>query len=405
MKYGYKLTARSKKDYSTRTFGKVHPLEFPYEYSVRSPFPIPDQNAEGLFNGCTAYSVCGIAEAQDGIEYDDKKQYEAALKRAELPAGSPMSLNDAFDIPIHIGLWEKGKDVDPAVHKKPAYFFVEGDYDHFDNIRQTLMQNKDDKRACGVGHTWYDEFRRVGSDGILPDNPTLALGGHSVIIDGWKIINGQPYLTVESHQGPNYGDHGYVYYSRALTNKLFAQWGASAATIKDAPDGEIMKIQLNWIQQLIEKLIIIVKNLMAKQVIQPTKIEVKDEDTPVVVPIKTSRIREWAEAVAAVENVRPALNNPCALKLTTLTQEWGCEEGSGALDGGTLCYFSTREKGLQAGCNLLELGAQDKLKDYHDARTLRLFTREYANVKTDEYATAVAKRLGVDVDINISTFL
>jgi len=55
--------------------------------------------------------------------------------------------------------------------------------------------------------------------------------------------------------------------------------------------------------------------------------------------------------------------------------------------------------------NFLALGADDELKAFHQARTLVAFTNVYAGNPPAEYPQAVARALGVSVDIDVSNLL
>lgn len=121
-------------------------------------------------------------------------------------------------------------------------------------------------------------------------------------------------------------------------------------------------------------------------------------------------IPRWAKAVQKAEGWAPNLpsyrnNNPGNLKYSTLTKSLGAVPGSPAADDGSFARFATYDQGFDALCEFLLLGAQDKLRDFHQARTVRLFSRVYGNPPNDGYGLAIAKDLGVPVDTPISSFL
>lgn len=137
---------------------------------------------------------------------------------------------------------------------------------------------------------------------------------------------------------------------------------------------------------------------------------VDEMTTPEVIKPKVSRIPDWARAVQFEEGWWPnsvsfRSNNPGNLKFSGLTESFGATRGIPAGDGGYFCKFSTYEKGFTALCEFLTLGAKDQLKAYHQARTLRLFTRVYAHPPTDGYSERIAQKLGVSPDINIKELL
>lgn len=129
-----------------------------------------------------------------------------------------------------------------------------------------------------------------------------------------------------------------------------------------------------------------------------------------VQPAHVSRIADWARAIQkaegwAVNSVSYTHNNPGNLKFTTLTKSWGAILGTNATDGGHFCKFQTYDQGFQALCNFLTLGAEDQLLAFHSARTLKKFTKVYAQPPNDNYANGIAAALNEKVDENIAIFL
>ena len=137
------------------------------------------------------------------------------------------------------------------------------------------------------------------------------------------------------------------------------------------------------------------------------KIEIKDmTPEPVKIPIKPSLIPKWAEAIQKEEGYysgsRSFRNkNPGNLRFSPLTKELGAM----GKDKDNFCIFSSYEAGFKALCQFLTLAAQNQLRPYRDARTLRKFTKIYAQPTSDAYANNVAKKLGVPVDIDIGKLL
>ena len=118
-----------------------------------------------------------------------------------------------------------------------------------------------------------------------------------------------------------------------------------------------------------------------------------------------SRIHLWALAISVQEGAKKGLNNPGNLKVSTLTKSWGAIDGFQAEDGGWIAQFPTLEAGETALEDFLTLGAEDELLAFHEARTLLAFSNVYAGNPPAEYPQAVARALGVSVDIDVSELL
>lgn len=152
------------------------------------------------------------------------------------------------------------------------------------------------------------------------------------------------------------------------------------------------------------------KRFTASEMATPTAPTLPPSPSPVTPP-HVSRIRPWALAIQAQEGGRPndlnmRLNNPGNLKYSAYTASLGGKPGAEATDGGRFCTFDTYEKGLQALQDVLTDAASDKLRDYHQSRSLEAFTMKYANVPaTHPYARQVAAALGVPVTIDIKELL
>ncbi len=132
-----------------------------------------------------------------------------------------------------------------------------------------------------------------------------------------------------------------------------------------------------------------------------------DQNKPVVPPAAkpASRIHLWSLAVAVQEGAKKGLNNPGNLKVSTLTKSWGATNGFQATDGGWIAAFPTIETGETALENFLTLGAENELLAFHEARTLLAFSNVYAGNPPAEYPQAIARALGVSVEIDVSELL
>ncbi len=74
-----------------------------------------------------------------------------------------------------------------------------------------------------IGFTVYSSFESdaTASTGMMtmPTTSESVLGGHCVLVVGYKLINGQPYWICRNSWGTGWGDQGYFYMPQAyLTN-------------------------------------------------------------------------------------------------------------------------------------------------------------------------------------------
>ena len=206
-----------------------------------------------------------------------------------------------------------------------------------------------------------------------------------VVLDSYAEADGTPFLkTLDSLYDFNIAK---VYYLTSVQMKL-----------------SILSQILNLIGKLLQIDALIIKQRTATPIIPP------DQDlpppAPPVIPLH-SKIRRWALAVQGQEGFytgsRSFKNrNPGNLKFTAFTQSLGAT----GKDADNFCIFPTYDAGFEALCGFLTLAAQDKLKDYHQARTLQSFTQIYANPPPDHpYAENVANDLNCTVFTRIETFL
>lgn len=215
--------------------GSFKPPAFPEEYNTDPKLWCPDQSAyEPIFQnppqpfGCTNYSQAEISADIDGV-----------LK-------NPLTLDNVTHANAN-----GGKDIRQSLLAARGlgwitwFFKVEPHrpLDAFDSIRYAMLCGGTEKRSVTIGTPWYEEFEggirnQDGTytlqelvDPILPAPyfvDPMTIPWHNHVIVGWKTINGSPYLVSKSWQGELYGDKGYVYFSRSLTNSLMAIPGTCA---------------------------------------------------------------------------------------------------------------------------------------------------------------------------------
>lgn len=259
MKNGLKPIKRDVRDLSFhRNFGGVAPTQFPDEFSVDAGLTMPDQNADALFEACTAYAQLDLCTDQDNKIYNTYRDlYEKTLTLENAPFGQGCDMRDSLKCLI-------------VYYGRGAYYAVESSkFDWFDSIRSVMLTNfqtNNIKCAVSCGTPWFPEWdiQHVNSTGIIPTiftGDTDTLSWHNWAIKGWKTISGTPYLLAKTWQGRGYADAGWSYYPRETINAVMKIKGTGAFTVapKTAQNVEtvkktIMEFIINFMTQLYAKL-------------------------------------------------------------------------------------------------------------------------------------------------------
>lgn len=396
----YKRQLNSTKQYDHfRTLGAMPLPQFPATLlAPRGP------QLNQTKNDCTAESAVGERFGFTQKEYDHEAYWQDELKWLKVPdAPDGVDLETKMMVGVRVGFVIPGSadHVDPA----KAYFWVKkvSSYDWFDSMRLAMFQlNQKYGLAIPVtiGVNWYSEWDNT-PNGVLGMDAKTLLGGHDTELAGFEtfVEDSKDYIVNYGTWGSGCGDNGIFRIPRDVFNKFFVGFGA----MYWSDDATLVPAKMNFIVALCQNVIILLKRLIAMKSGYPPPVTPSVQPAPV--PSQPSRIDAWAKAIMPQEGAKPELNNPGNLKFTTLTASWGGEKGFAAKDGGSICKFATPEQGFTALCNFLTLAAQDELLAFHNARTLRLFTKIYAAPPNDNYAKAVAYALKVDVDYPISKLL
>lgn len=127
-----------------------------------------------------------------------------------------------------------------------------------------------------------------------------------------------------------------------------------------------------------------------------------------------SKIQIWAKAIQKEEGWKQGSRsfknqNPGNVKKSAYTVTLGSavNEVIGkavATDKDGFLVFDSYESGFKALCQFLEAAAKNLLKPYHD-KTLKEFTKIYAQPPNDNYCNNVAKALNVSVETPIKNLL
>lgn len=266
MKSGIRPLKKDHRDYSLhRTFGGLTPVFTECNFDVG--LTNPDQDADGLFYGCTGYTQSDIAGDEDKRMYFPKFTYDRTLIMEGITPSSPNYEKVGCDIrtslksTIVYGLQAVGETASEALnHRRGAYYNVDliQGIDYFDSIRMGLQNNQ---RSISMATPWFSSFATPQNGIVRAPNSydTTFASWHNWKVSGWKLINGVPYLIAKSWQGPAYGDKGFCYFSRDIINSLMTINGTGAFTLAPFTGDNVQTVVLTLWQTVLSYLRMILK--------------------------------------------------------------------------------------------------------------------------------------------------
>lgn len=242
-----------------RTFGATVPPIFPESFNIDNGFGFPDQNADGLFEGCTGYSQSEICMDEDKQKYLPSYTYDKTLFMEGQERGQPCNFRDSLKSLILWGPSTDGTDYSASKNRRGAYYMLEKNsgLDWFDTFRQTLLVNVSGPRSISVASPWFSQWSgsNVGPEGVLITLSDYSWQfGHNWKNPGWETVGAVPYVLGKTWQGPNYGHQGWARFSRENINAIMEVPGAAAAIVfKEDPanpdDVQLVKLTiLDWVE-------------------------------------------------------------------------------------------------------------------------------------------------------------
>ena len=254
MRYG--LIPIKYKDHRTydwhRTFGIA--TDVPAEFNFNKLSFFPNQNADGLFQACTAYAQLGVATNEDMIVYNDFDfTYRKTLAIMGAPYGGPCDIMTSLKACTTYGVKSKGMSEAEALnHRRDPYFIIRKTTDYFDGLISALWLKQG---GISIGTPWLPWFESIGPDGVIPPifiDPNMAfVEGHDWIAYGVKIIAGEPKIICTSHQGRTYGHNGECYFSRNQINTLLSVKGSGAFGQKKANPANIERVKMTIMEVIL----------------------------------------------------------------------------------------------------------------------------------------------------------
>lgn len=262
IKDGIKKVQWDNRDYDhLRSFGLTtfDATTLPPEFNVDAGFGVPNQNEPNptfgipaLFWGCTGYTQTELCQDEDLKLYNPRYTYNKTYPYNE---DTGRQIRDSLKVVCkEAGL----KDIngDYGVPRR-AYYNVEqaGKIDYFDAVRIAMWVNQAEHRSVSLAIPWYSAWQ-FPANGVLPIPEDFrwipgVVPGHNAKIAGWKTIDNKLYLVCKPWQGKDFGDKGYVYFSRELFNAVLNIGGTGAFTVAPKTDGT-QPVQRNVIEALVD---------------------------------------------------------------------------------------------------------------------------------------------------------
>lgn len=245
-------------------FKPVKESEIPsISFSVEDRDNIGRVKDQGDSDYCTAYTITGVSEDQEGIELSPEYQFakikqitgkidewgadlrsacKSATEFGSIPQLFAQSYITRSDIDVSSRKiiadyrnWDAALDREAVLYSKDSFFSISGK-NLFNELRSALWKHKDEHRSIAVGALWRQEWTE-SQNGIIPYRYGDEGFGHAFKIVGQNIIGKTLYLTAKLSNGKDIGDMGYFYFPEEVVNKEFVY---GAFMFKDI-DPEVVK--------------------------------------------------------------------------------------------------------------------------------------------------------------------
>lgn len=268
---------------SEKRFGSVSPLILPKEGLGRKPNKILNQETTDF---CASFSGAAMRSYTEKINLDPYWLWAIAaylrgsytewgltlpqIAKALTKKGiveeieQPFNINNKDrDFLANIINYPQDLEEKAKKHIGGSYFWVQGPYDNFDNIRNTLYLNRGKDLVVITGCEWKMSWLSAEKGIIKEYDPKEMWFGHAFIFIDFKEIDGIPYLIGQLSSGEGIGDKGLFYFSREIVNSPLFRFGSLIIT-DDNPEA-MKKLQWGFIQ-ILTNYIAILKILVANKV-------------------------------------------------------------------------------------------------------------------------------------------
>ncbi len=366
----------------SQKFGQVN-IDLPLEYNADRPL-FDDVQSLGSVE-CVAYTVCDIAEDQDGIEYDINDLWKRVPKNQ---FGSDP--RDVLKEVVTNGLLPKG-GTERVKNWKSFWRADVGYKTPYENVLSAIYLAKS---PILMATYWYKEWLDVPHMGIMPIGVTL-LNGHAYSNEGWvvskvSVLNERMFL-IEPWVGRK------MLMPKEVFNKAMKPYGVQTWVLSTSEiDARREKTIVETVKDALINIYIKLIELLTqeKDVLESPKPPVV-ESKPVepVEVLKPDYLTPFCNAIAQYEggpgDLNHRNNNPGNLRSVK----------------GPFLKFKTWEDGMNALRDYVTRAATGKHKAYKPEFTITQFFKTYApssdNNQPDIYASWVANKVGISINFKI----
>lgn len=275
MNTGLQPLPQDSRDYKLGSITRLPSLnELPENFGYAS-LGVKDQDRHTKNSDyCTAYATCTASELQEGVELNpewvfaktkegDMDSWGANLREAckiHQKYGAPKESEVAVpNNPRDISEY-KNYSKESSIHRKKSYFYVDGQYDHFDNIRANMYKHRDKKCAVVIGVKWVWSLKEK----VLRMNTRNGYG-HAIAVMGWNKDG----LIIQNSYGKDAGNYGAHIMTREVVNEYIGKYGAYMFLDIDPDDAKYyiengIDIDANWLKQMLQVVIAILQDIVTK---------------------------------------------------------------------------------------------------------------------------------------------
>lgn len=222
--------------------GTQAPPVFPAEFLTDDGSWMPNQNADGLPEGCTDYAQSNLA-----------KNLGESVTPQELEAVTHANASGGYSIQMSLD----------AARKLGWFTYTyqiaaTGPLDYFDTFRLAQSSGLPEKRSISWGTPWFSSWEQAAMQGIkimpMPTPQELAqaqsnpgsLPWHNSMLDGWTQENGVLAYRDKSWQG---APVDYLYFTRDVINTIMTLNGTAAFTATNMVPNSVQTIDLSFIDK------------------------------------------------------------------------------------------------------------------------------------------------------------